>query len=144
MRKSLLSSHWSKLPVWDRYPVTMKSVYVGALWRSIMYKSYCFNATAANRIAHFRLPTIILSSRECWDKNPSIRPSMEEVVRIMTALFTFVSGYDVPLQFEDNFLGEGEGEEEEEYCETENTLESQSNLIDSYIENLSTYKVVLL
>ncbi|XP_046673530.1 mitogen-activated protein kinase kinase kinase 7-like [Homalodisca vitripennis] len=72
----------------------------------------------------------------CWDKNPSIRPSMEEVVRIMTALFTFVSGYDVPLQFEDNFLGEGEGEEEEEYCETENTLESQSNLIDSYIENL--------
>ncbi|XP_069699791.1 mitogen-activated protein kinase kinase kinase 7-like isoform X2 [Periplaneta americana] len=35
----------------------------------------------------------------CWDKNPANRPPMEEVVRIMSLLFPFFSGYDEPVQY---------------------------------------------
>ncbi|XP_046991443.1 mitogen-activated protein kinase kinase kinase 7-like [Schistocerca americana] len=35
----------------------------------------------------------------CWDKNPANRPSMDEVVHIMNALFPFFTGYDEPVQY---------------------------------------------
>jgi hypothetical protein len=35
----------------------------------------------------------------CWDKNPANRPSMEEVVRIMSQLFPFFRGHDEPVQY---------------------------------------------
>ncbi|XP_054267418.1 mitogen-activated protein kinase kinase kinase 7-like [Macrosteles quadrilineatus] len=71
----------------------------------------------------------------CWDKNASIRPSMDEVVRIMSVIYTFVSGYDQPLQFDDDAYSFYTDDEAEEEYETENTLGSQS-IPDSYIESL--------
>ncbi|XP_068081356.1 mitogen-activated protein kinase kinase kinase 7 [Anabrus simplex] len=35
----------------------------------------------------------------CWDKNPVNRPTMEEVVHVMSRLFPFFSGYDEPVQY---------------------------------------------
>jgi len=75
----------------------------------------------------------------CWDKDSSVRPSMDEVVRVMSVIYTLVSGYDQPLQFDDDTYSFYTDEGEEEY-ETENTLESQS-ISDSYMESLRSNKV---
>jgi hypothetical protein len=50
-------------------------------------------------------------SFSCWDKNPANRPSMEEVVHIVSQLFPFFSGYDEPVQYPSEVsapLSEGE------------------------------------
>jgi hypothetical protein len=35
----------------------------------------------------------------CWDKNPASRPSMDEVVHIMSQLLPFFSGHEEPVQY---------------------------------------------
>lgn len=35
----------------------------------------------------------------CWKKEPSERPSMEEVVNIMTHLFVFFKGAEKPIKY---------------------------------------------
>lgn len=66
----------------------------------------------------------------CWSKDPLARPSMDEVVRIMTLLFQFFSGYEEPLQYS---VGDEENasEDSDEY-----TLEDNDNtLADSYVDS---------
>lgn len=43
----------------------------------------------------------------CWDKDPSVRPSMDEVVTVMTKLFMFFRGFDEPVQFDEDDSSEG-------------------------------------
>jgi hypothetical protein len=40
-----------------------------------------------------------ICSLSCWDKNPASRPSMDEVVHIMSQLFPFFSGHEEPVQY---------------------------------------------
>lgn len=44
-------------------------------------------------------PPIEQLMTRCWDKDPVHRPTMEEVVRVMSRLFPFFSGYDEPVQY---------------------------------------------
>ena len=58
-------------------------------------------------------PLEILMTR-CWDKDPSKRPSMDEVVTIMTHLMNFFPGAEEPIIYPGD---EDEDEEEAEYAE---------------------------
>ncbi|KAI5614790.1 mitogen-activated protein kinase kinase kinase 7 isoform X1 [Silurus asotus] len=44
----------------------------------------------------------------CWSKDPSQRPSMEEIVKIMTHLMKYFPGSDEPLQYPYQYLDEGQ------------------------------------
>ncbi|XP_030638034.1 mitogen-activated protein kinase kinase kinase 7 isoform X4 [Chanos chanos] len=44
----------------------------------------------------------------CWSKDPSLRPSMEEIVKIMTHLMRYFPGSDVPLQYPYQYSDEGQ------------------------------------
>uniref|UniRef100_A0A8C5I7V8 Mitogen-activated protein kinase kinase kinase 7 n=1 Tax=Gouania willdenowi TaxID=441366 RepID=A0A8C5I7V8_GOUWI len=44
----------------------------------------------------------------CWSKDPSQRPSMEEIVKIMTHLMTYFPGFDESLQYPYQYLDEGQ------------------------------------
>ncbi|XP_075228054.1 mitogen-activated protein kinase kinase kinase 7-like isoform X2 [Lycorma delicatula] len=94
----------------------------------------------------------------CWDQNPGNRPSMEEVVRTMTLLFTFFSGHDQPLEYDHPFDGrQGEGlvededegdddEDVEEEQDRQNETDDSQNRSALYIERTqqeSTYGSVL-
>ncbi|XP_071454325.1 mitogen-activated protein kinase kinase kinase 7-like isoform X2 [Hetaerina americana] len=48
----------------------------------------------------------------CWDKNPANRPSMGEVVNIMSELFPFFGGHDEPIQYVDSSEGSPMGEDD--------------------------------
>ena len=42
----------------------------------------------------------------CWDQAPNLRPSMNEIVRIMKILNSFFTGYDDPIIYpEDSDFG---------------------------------------
>ncbi|KAL3052955.1 hypothetical protein OYC64_005479 [Pagothenia borchgrevinki] len=44
----------------------------------------------------------------CWSKDPSQRPSMEEIVKIMTHLMKYFPGYDEPLQYPYQYSDDGQ------------------------------------
>ncbi|XP_064268766.1 mitogen-activated protein kinase kinase kinase 7 isoform X10 [Anomalospiza imberbis] len=44
----------------------------------------------------------------CWSKDPSQRPSMEEIVKIMTHLMRYFPGADEPLQYPCQYSDEGQ------------------------------------
>ncbi|XP_053499893.1 mitogen-activated protein kinase kinase kinase 7 isoform X1 [Ictalurus furcatus] len=44
----------------------------------------------------------------CWSKDPSQRPSMEEIVKIMMHLMKYFPGSDEPLQYPYQYLDEGQ------------------------------------
>ncbi|KAM9495314.1 mitogen-activated protein kinase kinase kinase 7 isoform 2-T2 [Clarias gariepinus] len=44
----------------------------------------------------------------CWSKDPSQRPSMEEIVKIMTHLMKYFPGSDEPLQYPYQYSDEGQ------------------------------------
>ncbi|XP_060947139.1 mitogen-activated protein kinase kinase kinase 7 isoform X1 [Limanda limanda] len=44
----------------------------------------------------------------CWSKDPSQRPSMEEIVKIMTHLMKYFPGSDVPLQYPYQYSDDGQ------------------------------------
>uniref|UniRef100_A0A146KQ11 Mitogen-activated protein kinase kinase kinase 7 n=2 Tax=Lygus hesperus TaxID=30085 RepID=A0A146KQ11_LYGHE len=52
----------------------------------------------------------------CWDKELSVRPSMEEIVSIMSRLLLFFNDYDTPIvdETEDSSILEDEGEDYDE------------------------------
>ncbi|KAI5753772.1 hypothetical protein M8J77_003222 [Diaphorina citri] len=67
----------------------------------------------------------------CWSKDPLARPSMDEVVRIMTTLFQFFSGHEEPLQYTVGEIQESVSEDSDDY-----TLEDNENTIsDIYGED---------
>ncbi|KAL4711526.1 hypothetical protein ACJJTC_000542, partial [Scirpophaga incertulas] len=61
---------------------------------------------------------------QCWHKMPSMRPSMAEVVKIMTMLCEFFPGADTPINYEDC---EDDDSESDEYMLTD----TQDELTDT-------------
>ncbi|XP_029966274.1 mitogen-activated protein kinase kinase kinase 7 isoform X2 [Salarias fasciatus] len=65
------------------------------------------NGTRPPLIKNLPKPIESLMTR-CWSKDPSQRPSMEEIVKIMTHLMKYFPGYDEPLQYPYQYLDEGQ------------------------------------
>ncbi|XP_028996637.1 mitogen-activated protein kinase kinase kinase 7 isoform X2 [Betta splendens] len=65
------------------------------------------NGTRPPLIKYLPKPIESLMTR-CWSKDPSQRPSMEEIVKIMTHLMRYFPGYDEPLQYPYQYLDEGQ------------------------------------
>ncbi|XP_028295211.1 mitogen-activated protein kinase kinase kinase 7 isoform X2 [Gouania willdenowi] len=65
------------------------------------------NGTRPPLIKNLPKPIESLMTR-CWSKDPSQRPSMEEIVKIMTHLMTYFPGFDESLQYPYQYLDEGQ------------------------------------
>uniref|UniRef100_A0A8C6SRF6 Mitogen-activated protein kinase kinase kinase 7 n=1 Tax=Neogobius melanostomus TaxID=47308 RepID=A0A8C6SRF6_9GOBI len=65
------------------------------------------NGTRPPLIKNLPKPLESLMTR-CWSKDPSQRPSMEEIVRIMNHLMKFFPGSEVPLQYPYPYSDEGQ------------------------------------
>ncbi|XP_026582507.1 mitogen-activated protein kinase kinase kinase 7 isoform X6 [Pseudonaja textilis] len=65
------------------------------------------NGTRPPLIKHLPKPIESLMTR-CWSKDPSQRPSMEEIVKIMTHLMQYFPGADEPLQYPCQYSDEGQ------------------------------------
>ncbi|XP_004605728.1 mitogen-activated protein kinase kinase kinase 7 isoform X2 [Sorex araneus] len=65
------------------------------------------NGTRPPLIRNLPKPIESLMTR-CWSKDPSQRPSMEEIVKIMTHLMRYFPGADEPLQYPCQFSDEGQ------------------------------------
>ncbi|XP_061494125.1 mitogen-activated protein kinase kinase kinase 7-like isoform X2 [Rhineura floridana] len=65
------------------------------------------NGTRPPLIKNLPKPIESLMTR-CWSKDPSQRPSMEEIVKIMTHLIQYFPGADEPLQYPCQFSDEGQ------------------------------------
>jgi hypothetical protein len=57
--------------------------------------------TLYDLVFHFvtNISLLNICSLSCWDKNPASRPSMDEVVHIMSQLFPFFSGHEEPVRY---------------------------------------------
>ncbi|XP_039980740.1 mitogen-activated protein kinase kinase kinase 7 isoform X2 [Xiphias gladius] len=65
------------------------------------------NGTRPPLIKNLPKPIESLMTR-CWSKDPSQRPSMEEIVKIMTHLMRYFPGSDEPLQYPYHYSDEGQ------------------------------------
>ncbi|XP_048350245.1 mitogen-activated protein kinase kinase kinase 7 isoform X3 [Sphaerodactylus townsendi] len=65
------------------------------------------NGTRPPLIKNLPKPIESLMTR-CWSKDPSQRPSMEEIVKIMTHLMQYFPGADEPLQYPCQYSDEGQ------------------------------------
>ncbi|XP_070782472.1 mitogen-activated protein kinase kinase kinase 7 isoform X1 [Enoplosus armatus] len=65
------------------------------------------NGTRPPLIKNLPKPIESLMTR-CWSKDPSQRPSMEEIVKIMTHLMKYFPGYDEPLQYPYQYSDDGQ------------------------------------
>ncbi|CAM2111999.1 mitogen-activated protein kinase kinase kinase 7 isoform X1 [Caretta caretta] len=65
------------------------------------------NGTRPPLIKNLPKPIESLMTR-CWSKDPSQRPSMEEIVKIMTHLMRYFPGADEPLQYPCQYSDEGQ------------------------------------
>uniref|UniRef100_A0A8C5L2V0 Mitogen-activated protein kinase kinase kinase 7 n=1 Tax=Jaculus jaculus TaxID=51337 RepID=A0A8C5L2V0_JACJA len=65
------------------------------------------NGTRPPLIKNLPKPIESLMTR-CWSKDPSQRPSMEEIVKIMTHLMRYFPGADEPLQYPFQYSDEGQ------------------------------------
>ncbi|XP_069462573.1 mitogen-activated protein kinase kinase kinase 7 isoform X14 [Ambystoma mexicanum] len=65
------------------------------------------NGTRPPLIKHLPKPIESLMTR-CWSKDPSQRPSMEEIVKIMTHLMRYFPGADESLQYPCQYSDEGQ------------------------------------
>ncbi|XP_067429415.1 mitogen-activated protein kinase kinase kinase 7 isoform X1 [Thunnus thynnus] len=65
------------------------------------------NGTRPPLIKNLPKPIESLMTR-CWSKDPSQRPSMEEIVKIMTHLMRYFPGFDEPLQYPYQYSDEGQ------------------------------------
>lgn len=65
------------------------------------------NGTRPPLIKNLPKPIESLMTR-CWSKDPSQRPSMEEIVKIMTHLMRYFPGSDEPLQYPYQYTDEGQ------------------------------------
>ncbi|KAM7394962.1 hypothetical protein PAMA_006617 [Pampus argenteus] len=66
-----------------------------------------FEGTRPPLIKNLPKPIESLMTR-CWSKDPSQRPSMEEIVKIMTHLMRYFPGSDEPLQYPYQYSDEGQ------------------------------------
>uniref|UniRef100_A0A8C4EBE7 Mitogen-activated protein kinase kinase kinase 7 n=1 Tax=Dicentrarchus labrax TaxID=13489 RepID=A0A8C4EBE7_DICLA len=65
------------------------------------------NGTRPPLIKNLPKPLESLMTR-CWSKDPSQRPSMEEIVKIMTHLMKYFPGSDEPLQYPYQYSDDGQ------------------------------------
>uniref|UniRef100_A0A8C3A750 Mitogen-activated protein kinase kinase kinase 7 n=1 Tax=Cyclopterus lumpus TaxID=8103 RepID=A0A8C3A750_CYCLU len=65
------------------------------------------NGTRPPLIKNLPKPIESLMTR-CWSKDPSQRPSTEEIVKIMTHLMKYFPGYDEPLQYPYQYSDDGQ------------------------------------
>ncbi|KAM9840011.1 mitogen-activated protein kinase kinase kinase 7 isoform 2-T2 [Aulostomus maculatus] len=65
------------------------------------------NGTRPPLIKNLPKPIESLMTR-CWSKDPTQRPSMEEIVKIMTHLMRYFPGSDEPLQYPYQYSDEGQ------------------------------------
>ncbi|GAB6027640.1 Mitogen-activated protein kinase kinase kinase 7 [Chamberlinius hualienensis] len=68
-------------------------------------------------------PLELLMNR-CWAKEPHLRPSMDEVVNIMSHVFVFFKGSEQPIKYPDNLCNDSESDSDESGTgQTYNSLE---------------------
>ncbi|XP_020792627.1 mitogen-activated protein kinase kinase kinase 7 isoform X1 [Boleophthalmus pectinirostris] len=91
------------------------------------------NGTRPPLIKNLPKPIESLMTR-CWSKDPSQRPSMEEIVKIMTHLMNFFPGSDEPLQYPYQYSDEGQSNSATssgsyvEYTSTNTSNKSDANM----------------
>ncbi|XP_035534328.1 mitogen-activated protein kinase kinase kinase 7 isoform X2 [Morone saxatilis] len=91
------------------------------------------NGTRPPLIKNLPKPLESLMTR-CWSKDPSQRPSMEEIVKIMTHLMKYFPGSDEPLQYPYQYLDEGQSNSATstgsyvDYAGTSTSNKSDSNM----------------
>ncbi|KAM3602269.1 uncharacterized protein V6R79_001137 [Siganus canaliculatus] len=93
------------------------------------------NGTRPPLIKNLPKPIESLMTR-CWSKDPSQRPSMEEIVKIMTHLMNYFKGSDEPLQYPYQYSDEGQSNSATStgsYVEYTGT--SASNRSDAHMEH---------
>ncbi|XP_003456059.1 mitogen-activated protein kinase kinase kinase 7 isoform X3 [Oreochromis niloticus] len=86
------------------------------------------NGTRPPLIKNLPKPIESLMTR-CWSKDPSQRPSMEEIVKIMTHLMKYFPGSDEPLQYPYQYSDEGQS----------NSATSTGSYVD-YTGNSTSYR----
>ncbi|XP_010772262.1 mitogen-activated protein kinase kinase kinase 7 [Notothenia coriiceps] len=84
------------------------------------------NGTRPPLIQNVPKPLESLMTR-CWSKDPSQRPSMEEIVKIMTHLMKYFPGYDEPLQYPYQYSDDGQS--------------NSATSTGSYVDNTGTSNV---
>uniref|UniRef100_A0AAX7T996 mitogen-activated protein kinase kinase kinase n=1 Tax=Astatotilapia calliptera TaxID=8154 RepID=A0AAX7T996_ASTCA len=87
-----------------------------------------FEGTRPPLIKNLPKPIESLMTR-CWSKDPSQRPSMEEIVKIMTHLMKYFPGSDEPLQYPYQYSDEGQS----------NSATSTGSYVD-YTGNSTSYR----
>nr|QKE45458.1 TAK1 [Trachinotus ovatus] len=91
------------------------------------------NGTRPPLIKNLPKPIESLMTR-CWSKDPSQRPSMEEIVKIMTHLVRYFPGSDEPLQYPYQYSDEGQSNSAtstgsyEDYTGTSTSNKSDANM----------------
>ncbi|XP_075869132.1 mitogen-activated protein kinase kinase kinase 7 isoform X2 [Nelusetta ayraudi] len=81
------------------------------------------NGTRPPLIKNLPKPIESLMTR-CWSKDPSQRPSMEEIVKIMTHLMKYFPGHDEPLQYPYQYSDDGQS--------------NSATSTGSYLDNIAT------
>uniref|UniRef100_H3CJ52 Mitogen-activated protein kinase kinase kinase 7 n=1 Tax=Tetraodon nigroviridis TaxID=99883 RepID=H3CJ52_TETNG len=93
------------------------------------------NGTRPPLIKDLPKPIESLMTR-CWSKDPSQRPSMEEIVKIMTHLMKYFPGSDEPLQYPYQYSEEGQSNSATSTGSyMENTGTSMSCRSDAHMEH---------
>ncbi|XP_061756372.1 mitogen-activated protein kinase kinase kinase 7 isoform X1 [Nerophis ophidion] len=89
------------------------------------------NGTRPPLITNLPKPIESLMTR-CWSKDPSQRPSMEEIVKIMTHLMRYFPGSEEPLQCPYQYSDDGQSSSA---TSTASFVDSTSNKSDANIEH---------
>ncbi|XP_051792591.1 mitogen-activated protein kinase kinase kinase 7 isoform X2 [Acanthochromis polyacanthus] len=92
------------------------------------------NGTRPPLIKNLPKPIESLMTR-CWSKDPSQRPSMEEIVKIMTHLMKYFPGFDEPLQYPYQYSDEGQSSATSTGSYVDYTGTSTSNKSDANMEH---------
>ncbi|XP_032398798.1 mitogen-activated protein kinase kinase kinase 7 isoform X2 [Etheostoma spectabile] len=93
------------------------------------------NGTRPPLIKNLPKPIESLMTR-CWSKDPSQRPSMEEIVKIMTHLMKYFKDSDEPLQYPYQYSDEGQSNSATSTGSyVDNTGTSTSNKSDTNMEH---------
>ncbi|XP_061563431.1 mitogen-activated protein kinase kinase kinase 7 isoform X2 [Cololabis saira] len=93
------------------------------------------NGTRPPLIKNLPKPIESLMTR-CWSKDPSQRPSMEEIVKIMTHLMKYFPGSDEPLQYPYQYSDDGQSNSATSTGSyVEYTATSTSNRSDANMEH---------
>nr|XP_015210201.1 PREDICTED: mitogen-activated protein kinase kinase kinase 7 isoform X2 [Lepisosteus oculatus] len=100
------------------------------------------NGTRPPLIKNLPKPIESLMTR-CWSKDPSQRPSMEEIVKIMTHLMRYFPGSDEPLHYPCQYSDEGQSNSATstgsvlDYTSTNTSNKSDANMepVDSQVND---------